>query len=93
MLDEKERWVGEVYVAEQSIYRVTMTAPLINQAREVIFLVSGVNKAPALQDVLEGAYHPHEYPAQLIRPNGVHPTWLVDKAAAHKLVEETIEPA
>lgn len=93
VLDEKERWVGEVYVAEQSMYRVTMTVPLINQAREVIFLVSGANKAPALQDVLEGAYHPHEYPAQLIRPNGAHPVWLVDKSAAHKLVEETIEPA
>ena len=82
-----------VYVAEQSMYRVTITVPLINQAKEVIFLVSGAGKALALQNVLEGAYHPHEYPAQLIRPNGAHPIWLVDKAAAHKLVEETIEPA
>ena len=93
VIDEKERWVNEVYVPEQSMYRLTMTAPLINQAGEVIFLVSGANKASALQSVLEGAYHPHEYPAQLIRPNGAHPIWLVDKAAAHKLVEETIEPA
>lgn len=93
VLDETERWVSEVYVAEQSMYRVTMTAPLINQAREVIFLVSGAKKASALQHVLEGAYHPHEYPAQLIHPNGAHPTWLVDKAAAHKLIPETVEPA
>ncbi len=93
VLDEKERWVDEVYVAEQSMYRVTMTAPFINQAREVIFLVSGAQKASALQSVLEGAYHPHEFPAQLIRPNGAHPIWLVDRAAAHKLVEETVESA
>jgi 6-phosphogluconolactonase len=92
-LDEKEHWVDGVYVAEQSMYRVTMTAPFINQAKEVIFLVSGAQKASALQSVLEGAYHPHEYPAQLIRPNGAHPIWLVDKAAAHKLVEEIVEPA
>ena len=59
----------------------------------MIFLVSGVEKASALQSVLEGAYHPNEFPAQFIHPNGVHPTWLVDKAAAHKLVEETVEPA
>ena len=93
VLDEKKHWVKEVYVAEQSMYRVTLTAPLINQASEVIFLVSGADKATALQSVLEGAYHPHDYPAQLIQPNGTHPIWFVDKAAAHKLIPETVEPA
>jgi 6-phosphogluconolactonase len=93
VLDEKERWVKEVYVAEQGMYRVTLTAPLINQANEVIFLVSGADKASALQSVLEGTYQPHELPAQLIRPNGVHPIWLVDRAAGHKLVADTVEPA
>jgi len=93
VLGEKERWVDEVYVAELSMYRVTLTAPLINQAKAVIFLVSGAEKAVALQNVLEGAYHPHEFPAQLIQPNGAHPIWLVDRAAAHKLVPETVEPA
>jgi 6-phosphogluconolactonase len=92
-LDETERWVSEVYVAEQKLFRVTLTVPVINQARDVIFLVSGAEKASALQSVLEGAYHPHKYPAQLIHPNGMHPIWLVDKAAAHKLVTETVEPA
>lgn len=93
VLDEKERWVKEVYVAKQGMNRVTLTAPLINQARDVIFLVSGADKALALQNVLEGAYQPHKLPAQLIRPNGAHPIWLVDKAASHKLVAETVEPA
>jgi 6-phosphogluconolactonase len=93
VLDEKERWVEGVYVAEQSMYRITLTAPLINQAKEVIFLVSGADKASALQNVLEGAYQPHEFPAQLIRPNGAHPIWLVDRAAGHKLVVETVEAA
>lgn len=93
VLDEKEHWVQEVYVAEQGMYRVTLTVPLINQAKDVIFLVSGADKALTLQSVLEGAYQPHELPAQLIRPNGVHPIWLVDKAAGHKLAVETVEPA
>jgi 6-phosphogluconolactonase len=92
-LDEKERWVKEVYVGEQSMYRVTLTPPIINQAKEVIFLVNGVDKAFALQEVLEGAYQPHERPAQLIHPNGAHPIWLVDKAASHKLVVDTMEAA
>jgi hypothetical protein len=41
--------------------------------------------------VLEGTYQPHERPAQLIRPNGAHPIWLVDKAATHKLAVEIEE--
>jgi hypothetical protein len=35
--------------------------------------------------VLEGPYQPNELPAQLIRPAGIHPLWLVDKAASRKL--------
>jgi 6-phosphogluconolactonase len=85
VLEERERWVAEVYLAEQNMFRVTFTAPFINQAGQVVFLVSGADKAVALQNVLEGAYQPQEYPAQLIRPNGAHPIWLVDRAAGHKL--------
>jgi 6-phosphogluconolactonase len=91
VLDEKERWVKEVYVAEQGMYRVTLTVPLISQADEVVFLVSGAEKALALQNVLEGAYQPHEFPAQLIHLNDAHPIWLVDKAASHKLAVEIEE--
>lgn len=85
VLHENQRWAAEVYVAEVNMYRVTLTAPLLNQAGQVVFLVSGEDKALALQNVLEGAYQPDELPAQLIRPNGAHPTWLIDRAAGHKL--------
>jgi 6-phosphogluconolactonase len=49
VLNEQERWVAEVYLAEQDMYRLTLTAPLINQ---VIFLVCGLEKASVLQYVL-----------------------------------------
>jgi len=91
VLNEKERWVADIYLPEQDLYRVTFTVPLINLAKEVVFIVDGADKAHALQNVLEGPYHPQEFPAQLIRPNGEHPTWLVDKAAAHKLTTEMDE--
>ena len=84
-LNEKEKWVTEVFVEELGMYRVTFTAPFINHAEQVVFLVSGADKAKVLESVLEGAYQPHELPAQLIRPKGNHPTWLVDKVASHKL--------
>jgi 6-phosphogluconolactonase len=85
VLNEKERWVSDVYVKELEMYRVTFTAPFINQASQVVFLVSGAEKAQVLEDVLEGPYQPRHLPAQLIRPDGKHPVWLVDKGASHKL--------
>lgn len=85
VLHETRRWAAEVFVAELDMYRVTLTASLINQAEQVVFLVSGEDKALTLQNVLEGAHQPDELPAQLIQPNGAHPIWLVDRAAGHKL--------
>ncbi len=85
VLNEKEKWVAGVYVKELEMHRVTFTAPYINQAAQVVFLVAGADKAQVLEDVLEGPYQPNDLPAQLIRPAGIHPLWLVDKAASHKL--------
>jgi 6-phosphogluconolactonase len=88
VLDEKARWVSEVNIPELDTVRITLTAPIINQAEQVVFLVSGADKAPALRAVLEGRYQPQEYPAQLIRPVRSPPIWLVDQAAAQKLAVE-----
>ncbi len=85
VLNEKDRWVSDVYVEDLGMYRITFSAPYINQAEQVVLLVSGSDKAQVLEDVLEGPYQPSELPAQLIRPSGKHPLWLVDKAASHKL--------
>jgi 6-phosphogluconolactonase len=81
VLDEQERWVAAVYVAEQNLYRVTLTAPLINQAMLVAFLVAGTAKAPVLRQVLEGPFDPHHLPAQLIRPTHGDLYWLIDQEA------------
>jgi 6-phosphogluconolactonase len=92
VLNEREKWVSEVYVKELAMDRITFTAPFINQADQVAFLVSGADKAQVLENVLEGSYQPRELPAQLIRPAGKHPIWLVDKAASHKLTMSDQEP-
>ena len=58
VLEEQEHWVAAVHVAEQDMDRVTLTAPLINQAAMVVFLVSGANKAAVLREVLDGRQIP-----------------------------------
>jgi len=57
----------------------------LNAARNILFLVTGSEKADALQAVLEGPYQPDEYPAQIVRPTGGEMVWMVDKAVAAKL--------
>lgn len=64
--------------------RLTLTAPVLNAAREVRFLVAGADKAEVLAEILEGEADPREYPAKLVRPPG-GPTWMVDRAAAGAL--------
>lgn len=85
VLTSKGSWVESVYVAEQDIFRVTMTAGLLNQAASVVFLVQGATKAVVLRDVIEGEQNPARLPAQLIRPENGDLRWFVDQAAAKLL--------
>ena len=87
-LDEWYRWVCEIYVAEQDLYRVTTTALLINQAALVAFLVAGKGKAAILRRVLEGARDPKQLPAQLIKPEQGRLLWLADRDASRLLREK-----
>lgn len=85
VLRESERWVAEVYVAEQNLYRLTLTAAIINQARVVAFLVSGAAKAAVVQEVRQGPTDPKRLPAQLIQPERGELHWLLDQAAARSI--------
>ena len=82
VLKEGERWAAEVYLAEPGLNRVTLTAPLINQAAVVAFLVAGRAKAGALRAVLHGPRDPVRLPAQLIQPHHGALLWLTDQEAA-----------
>jgi 6-phosphogluconolactonase len=63
--------------------RITFTAPLINQARSVIFLVVGASKKAALAQIFAPDADDHTYPARLIQPQG-ELWWLLDRAAGEE---------
>lgn len=81
-LEEKKHWVAANYVRRLSSWRLTLTAPLINHAANVTFLVSGEGKAKILRRVLAGRFEPGEIPAQMIRPDHGQLRWLMDAGAA-----------
>ena len=81
-LQEKQRLVIANWVEKFSTDRITFTAPLLNAARVVEFLVAGSDKAPALREVLEGNASPDLYPSKMIRPVNGKLVWMVDQAAA-----------
>jgi 6-phosphogluconolactonase len=84
-LHEKHRLVMPVTVPKPPPDRLTFTPPLLNAAKNILFTVTGSEKADALHAVLEGEYQPDEYPAQIVRPTNGEVVWMLDRAAAQKL--------
>jgi 6-phosphogluconolactonase len=90
-VEEQERWVIAVFVAEQAMWRTTMTPLLINQAAMVTFLVAGTAKARVLQRVLDGPFEPHHLTAQLIQPVSGGLDWIVDEEACRELINAKVD--
>ena len=91
-LDEKRLWVAPNWVEKLGAWRVTLTAPLINSARCVTFLVTGAGKAARLREVLKGERDPSSLPSQLIKPSDGILEWFVDREAASELEPEWLVP-
>jgi 6-phosphogluconolactonase len=81
VIEEKAVGVREVYIEEEKMFRVTMTAPLINMAHHILFLINGKEKSEILNNVLTSSYQPNNYPAQLIKPVDGELYWFVDSTA------------
>src|ERR687890_1563724 len=69
-LNVHDRWVVANPVLKLDTTRITLTIPVINAARAVIFLVAGGDKAEALGEIPEGHADPRAYPARLVPPPG-----------------------
>jgi 6-phosphogluconolactonase len=84
-LREKSRLVVANWVEKLKTDRITFTLPMLNAARCVAFLVSGIDKAAVLHEVLEGNAPAEKYPSKLVQPNEGKLIWFVDRAAASGL--------
>lgn len=84
-LRETRKIVAGYYVEKLNANRLTLTAPALNGAFDVFFLVSGAQKAEVLRDMLQGGLQPDVYPAQLIQPKQGRLVWLIDRPASRLL--------
>jgi 6-phosphogluconolactonase len=80
-----DRMVADNTVEKLGATRLTFTAPLINAARRVAFLLGGAGKASRLAEVIDSPHDTDRLPSQLVRPTHGELIWLVDAAAAANL--------
>lgn len=77
VLEETGRVASEVYVPRLEQWRVTLTLPVIREAKLRIVLATGESKARIIREVAEGVQHPIA-----LATSGVETWWFVDRAAA-----------
>jgi 6-phosphogluconolactonase len=78
-VNETERWVVPAWSSSLESWRLSLTLPVLNAGRRVIYAVTGADKADALARVRAGD---RELPAARVAGDGVE--WIVDAAAAGK---------
>ena len=83
-LEEKDKLVAANWVQKFQSWRVTFTFPLLNRAKNILFIASGENKADVVKDILENKNNSH--PAARVLPENGDLFWYLDKEASSQLI-------
>jgi 6-phosphogluconolactonase len=83
VLEQKHQWVAANFIEQLHAWRLTLTYPVINAARQITFLVTGPSKAGIVLKVLINKNA--ELPAARVNPESGEQLWLLDSGAAGKL--------
>jgi 6-phosphogluconolactonase len=84
-LAEKKRWVVPNPSQSAAEWRLTLTLPVLNAGRRVVFLVAGADKASVVSTLLRKKPGYRKLPASLVRPTRGSLIWILDEAAAAQL--------
>eukprot|EP01129_Flabellula_baltica_P005409 TRINITY_DN1960_c0_g1_i1.p1 TRINITY_DN1960_c0_g1~~TRINITY_DN1960_c0_g1_i1.p1 ORF type:complete len:276 (+),score=73.05 TRINITY_DN1960_c0_g1_i1:94-828(+) len=81
LLKETERWIAPISDSPKPPpSRVTLTLPVINAGKNVVFVAAGASKQEMLQRIFTGDYEEGEIPSALVSPES-ELVWYVDEAA------------
>ena len=78
-----DRYVVDIFVPQLDVWRISLTFPVLNQARHIAVLIAGENKATVVENLFR---NPPEisYPAHQLKT--IDPIeWYIDSAAASRL--------
>ena len=64
-------------------FRITLTLPVLNKAKKVIFVSTGDGKKDMIKNILTDKNE--AYPATRVRPSNGDLVWIIDQAAGSKL--------
>ncbi|MCE1254896.1 MAG: 6-phosphogluconolactonase [Anaerolineae bacterium] len=81
---------AKAFYLNRPAWRVSLTPRVINCARQVIFMVTGADKAEVLSAVINGTGDLLNWPAARVNPQDGAVTWLVDESAAEKLPPDLV---
>lgn len=84
-LEETRRRAISVFIPTLNAHRITLTLPVINQARRVMFIVAGKSKSEIAPRILKSNQPAKELPATLVQPQTGQLDWMLDAEAASLL--------
>ena len=85
LLREKKLWVAPIFDSPKPPpERITLTLPVLNHARQVMFMTTGTSKVKALSTIIKGN---SKLPAELVQPTNGELYWFVDDTAAAGLAD------
>ena len=84
-LAEDQRSVCSIYIPQLGSWRVSLTLPVINSARQIVFLVSGASKAAIVRKVIGAKSPSKDLPATMVLPKEGILQWMADMEAASQV--------
>jgi 6-phosphogluconolactonase len=84
-LAETTRWVAPNRALSPGEWRLTLTLPVLNAGRRVVFLVAGGDKASVVSTLLRKKPGYRKLPASRVSPKRGSLIWILDESAASEL--------
>lgn len=85
---EQSRLVVANWVPKLGTWRITFTLPVLNNAANVMFLVDGKDKAPAVASVFDPDAKHDQIPAKLVQPRNGRLIWMLSEDAASEIASK-----
>jgi 6-phosphogluconolactonase len=85
LVNDRTGIAATVYAPQFNQWRVTLLPGPLLASRQLVYLVTGADKAETVRAVFEEPTHPGKYPAQLAFEHPEGPTWFLDQTAAKLL--------